>query len=92
MSTPLPGFRVEEPRTINEAIAACNGQPGNLFVAGGPEGGPCPLLRQKRSKPDPIGYCGGCGCGDREEGKLSRKVAMRGVKRPAGCLWPIGDC
>lgn len=60
-------------------------------VLGGPDGGPCPLLRQKRSSPDPIGYCGGCGCGDREEGRLSRKVTMRGVKRPGGCGWPGGD-
>lgn len=56
-------------------------------VSGGADGGPCPLLRQKHSRPDPIGYCGGCGCGDREEGRLSRKVTMRGLKLPNGCIW-----
>ena len=60
-------------------------------VSGGDGGSPCPMLRQKGSKPDPIGFCGGCGCGDREEGRLSRKVTMRGVRRPNGCLWPAGD-
>jgi len=35
MSTPLPKFRLAEPRTIEEAIAACRVHPGSHFVAGG---------------------------------------------------------
>lgn len=56
-------------------------------VSGGPEGGPCPWLRQRHSKPDPIGFCGACKCGGREEAALSRKVEMRGLTLPQGCLW-----
>lgn len=56
-------------------------------TTGGPNGGPCPMLRQKHADPDPIGYCGACKCGSREEAALSRKVTMRGLKLPAPCLW-----
>lgn len=35
MTTPLPTFRLAEPRTVNEAIAACLGHAGSRFVAGG---------------------------------------------------------
>lgn len=51
----------------------------------------CPHRGQKRRDPDPIGYCLICGCGDSAHGKLSRKAAMRGVKRPKSCLWLPGD-
>ncbi len=51
----------------------------------------CPHRGQKRAKPDEIGYCLVCGCGDSERGRLSRKIAMRGVKRPKDCRWPEGD-
>lgn len=64
---------------IEARVTAC--------VSGGPEGGPCPWLRQKHSKPDPIGYCGACKCGSREEAALSKKVEMRGLTLPKGCLW-----
>lgn len=51
----------------------------------------CPHRGQKRANPDEVGYCLVCGCGDSERGRLSRKIAMRQVKRPKGCLWPPGD-
>ena len=35
MTTPLPTFRLAEPRTVQEAIAACHGHPTSRFVAGG---------------------------------------------------------
>lgn len=35
MSTPLPKFRLAEPRTVAEAIAACRNHTGSRFVAGG---------------------------------------------------------
>jgi len=35
MSTLLPKFRLAEPRTIEEAIAACRSHPGSRFIAGG---------------------------------------------------------
>lgn len=35
MSTVLPTFRLVEPGTVGEAIAACDGHPGSRFVAGG---------------------------------------------------------
>jgi 4-hydroxybenzoyl-CoA reductase subunit beta len=35
MSVPLPKFHLAEPRTVNEAIAACSGEPGSRFIAGG---------------------------------------------------------
>jgi 4-hydroxybenzoyl-CoA reductase subunit beta len=35
MTTPLPTFRLAEPRTVQEAIAACHDHPGGRFVAGG---------------------------------------------------------
>src|SRR6516165_5188724 len=35
MSTLLPTFRLAEPRTIEEAIAACRSHPGSRFIAGG---------------------------------------------------------
>jgi hypothetical protein len=37
----------------------------------------CPWLRQIPERPDPIGWCGACGCGDREAARLSRKTTMR---------------
>lgn len=57
-------------------------------LTGGKGGGPCPHLRQRHAAPDPIGFCGACGCGGLEKARLSRKVTMRGVSRPAPCLWP----
>jgi hypothetical protein len=56
-------------------------------LTGGPGGEPCPWLRQKRSSPDRIGYCGACGCGSAAKAALSRKVTMRAVERPKPCLW-----
>ena len=35
MTTPLPTFRLAEPRTVKEAVAACLGHAGGRFVAGG---------------------------------------------------------
>ena len=35
MTTPLPTFRLAEPRTVKEAVAACLGHAGSRFVAGG---------------------------------------------------------
>jgi 4-hydroxybenzoyl-CoA reductase subunit beta len=35
MTTPLPKFRLAEPRTVKEAIAACLNHAGGRFVAGG---------------------------------------------------------
>jgi 4-hydroxybenzoyl-CoA reductase subunit beta len=35
MSTLLPKFRLAEPRTVEEAIAACRTNPGSRFIAGG---------------------------------------------------------
>jgi 4-hydroxybenzoyl-CoA reductase subunit beta len=35
MSTVLPTFRLAAPRTVSEAIAACDGHPDSRFVAGG---------------------------------------------------------
>src|ERR1700675_3224465 len=35
MTTPLPKFRLAEPRTVKEAIAACLKHPGSRYVAGG---------------------------------------------------------
>jgi 4-hydroxybenzoyl-CoA reductase subunit beta len=35
MSTLLPKFRLAEPRTIEQAIAACRRHPGSRFIAGG---------------------------------------------------------
>ena len=35
MSTPLAEFRLVQPGTVNEAIAACLKQPGSRFIAGG---------------------------------------------------------
>jgi 4-hydroxybenzoyl-CoA reductase subunit beta len=35
MSTLLPKFRLAEPRTIEEAVAACRSHPGSRFIAGG---------------------------------------------------------
>lgn len=35
MTTPLPTFRLAEPRTVKEAVAACFGHANGRFVAGG---------------------------------------------------------
>lgn len=51
----------------------------------------CPHRGQHSRDPDPVGYCRACGCGWRKEGALTVKAEMRQVKRPAGCLWPVGD-
>lgn len=47
----------------------------------------CPERCQKRKAPDPIGWCGKCRCGNRQQARLSRKVWMRGVACPLS-RWP----
>lgn len=51
----------------------------------------CRFRGQRSRKPDPIGFCLVCGCGDRDAGALSLKARKRAVKRPKECPWPPGD-
>lgn len=48
----------------------------------------CRHLAQNHDDPDPIGYCNACACGSQKRAALSRKVTMRNIRRPKGCLWP----
>lgn len=51
----------------------------------------CVQRGQYSIRPDEIGYCLGCKCGGRKRAALTKRIRMRKVKRPVGCLWPSGD-